>query len=404
MNSTEPARQGSLRERNLALVARKVIDAAEPLSRADLAAMTGMTRATVSTLVDQLVAAGILTELAPVARTGPGRPAVPLAPAARTIVGLGLEVNVDYLGVRLIDLTGAVVDEIVLAENLRGSLATATLARLGQLARDIIMRAESRDMRVAGAHLALPGLVDTGSSVLRIAPNLGWAGIEPLALLGLPDGLPAAVGNEAKLAALAQLWGCPAAQRTSRTFLYVSGDVGVGAAIVIDGELFGGGHGWSGELGHVTVDPSGPACRCGANGCLERYAGKEVLVDGVGLDIDVPGDVLADRLGAEDDAARAAVDTAGTALGQAMANAVNLLDIDRVVLGGVYTGLVPRLRPAIIAQLESRVLAAPWAPVWIDPAPVADHAALTGGAVTVLRAVIDNPMPWTAGHARAVPV
>ncbi|GAA5127616.1 ROK family transcriptional regulator [Haloechinothrix salitolerans] len=391
MTTTGPARQASLRERNLAIVARAVVDAPEPLSRADVAARTGMTRATVSTLVDQLVEAGLLTEL-PAVSSGPGRPAVPLAPAARTVVGLGLEVNVDYLGGRVVDLTGAVVDEIVLMENLRGSPASATLGRLGRLARDLIARVTSRGMRVAGAHLALPGLVDTRSSVLRVAPNLGWSDVEPLPLLGLPAGVPVRVGNEAKLAALAQLWGCPVVERTSRTFLYVSGDVGIGAAIVIDGELFSGRHGWSGELGHVTIDPAGPTCRCGASGCLERYAGKEALVTGLGLDIDVANDVLVDRLSAAD--AHSVVGTAGAALGQAMADAVNLLDIDRVLLGGVYTGLVPLLRPQITEQLRTRVLGAPWAPVDVSAAPVADHAALTGGAATSLRAVVDDPTPW----------
>ncbi|WP_034269402.1 ROK family transcriptional regulator [Haloechinothrix halophila] len=398
MTSTGPARQASLRERNLATIARAVIDAPDPLSRADLAACTGMTRATVSTLVDQLVEAGLLTEL-PAVASGPGRPAVPLAPAARTVVGLGLEVNVDYLGGRVVDLTGAIVDEFVIAGTLRGSSATATLRRLGHLARDLIARVESRGMRIAGAHLALPGLVDTRTNLLRIAPNLGWSDVEPLPLLGLPAGLPATVGNEAKLAALAQLWGCPVTERASRTFLYVSGDVGIGAAIVIDGELFGGRRGWSGELGHITIDPAGPRCGCGATGCLERYAGKEVLVTDVGLGIDVADDVLVDRLSAADDAARAAVTTAGAALGQAMADAVNLLDIDTVLLGGVYTGLVPLLRPTITEQLRTRVLGAPWAPVDVAPAPVANHAALTGGAATSLRAVVADPMPWIAAAA-----
>lgn len=395
MTSTGPARQASLRERNLATVARAVIDAATPLSRADVAARTGMTRATVSTLVDQLIEAGLLTEL-PAVSSGPGRPAVPLAPAARTVVGLGLEVNVDYLGGRVVDLTGAVVDEIVLTENLRGSSATLTLGRLGGLAHELIARVETQGMRTVGAHLALPGLVDTRADLLRIAPNLGWSDVTPLPRLGLPDDVPATVGNEAKLAALAQLWGCPVADRASRTFLYVSGDVGIGGAIVIDGELFGGRHGWSGELGHLAIDPAGPACRCGASGCLERYAGKEALVSGLGLDIDVADDVLVDRLSASDDAARRAARTAGTALGQAMADAVNLLDIDCVLLGGVYTGLVPLLRPSIAEQLRTRVLGAPWAPVDVRPAPVADHAALTGGAATSLRAVVADPAPWIA--------
>ena len=390
MSTMTPARQALLRERNLATVARAIVDAGQPLSRADVAALTGMTRATVSTLVDHLLASGIVAELPRATPVGRGRPAVPLGPAARTVVGLGLEVNVDYLGGRAVDLTGSVVDELVVRDDLHGSEPAVTLGRLGELTRRLIGQAEGSGMRVAGARLALPGLVDVRTSTLRVAPNLGWSDIEPLPLLDLPAGLPIGVANEAKLAALAQVWGVPPGTDSS-TFLYVSGDVGVGAAIVVDDEIFHGRHGWSGEIGHLTIDPAGPRCRCGSTGCLERYAGREALVNAVGLDVDAPDELLVERLATADPTARAALSAAGAALGQAIADAVNLLDIDQVLLGGSYAGIAELLGPAIEAELRERVLAAPWAAVTVAAAPVADHAALTGGALAVLRGVIDNP-------------
>ncbi|HEU4540521.1 MAG TPA: ROK family protein [Jiangellaceae bacterium] len=391
MSTTTPARQALLRERNLATVARSVVDADEPLSRADVAALTGMTRATVSTLVDYLLAAGVVAELPRATPVGRGRPAVPLVPAARSIVGLGLEVNVDYLGGRVMDLTGSIVAELVVREDLHGSEPAATLGRLGRLARHLIDQVEKPGMRVAGARLALPGLVDVRMSTLRVAPNLEWSDIEPLPMMGLPGNLPVGVANEAKLAALAQVWGVPAGVRSSRTFLYVSGDVGVGAAIVVDDEIFHGRHGWSGEIGHLTIDPAGPRCRCGSTGCLERYAGKEALVSAIGLDVDALDEMIVDRLSSSDEAAQAAVHTAGTALGQAIADAVNLLDIDQVLLGGSYAGIAHLLAPAIQKEVADRVLGAPWAPVVVNAAPVADYAALTGGALAVVRGVVDNP-------------
>lgn len=391
MSTTTPARQALLRERNLATVARSVVDADEPLSRADVAALTGMTRATVSTLVDYLLAAGVVAELPRATPVGRGRPAVPLVPAARSIVGLGLEVNVDYLGGRVMDLTGSIVAELVVREDLHGSEPAATLGRLGRLARHLIDQVEKLGMRVAGARLALPGLVDVRMSTLRVAPNLEWSDIEPLPMMGLPGNLPVGVANEAKLAALAQVWGVPAGVRSSRTFLYVSGDVGVGAAIVVDDEIFHGRHGWSGEIGHLTIDPAGPRCRCGSTGCLERYAGKEALVSAIGLDVDALDEMIVDRLSSSDEAAQAAVHTAGTALGQAIADAVNLLDIDQVLLGGSYAGIAHLLAPAIQKEVADRVLGAPWAPVVVNAAPVADYAALTGGALAVVRGVVDNP-------------
>ncbi|WP_251153374.1 ROK family transcriptional regulator [Cellulosimicrobium sp. Marseille-Q4280] len=400
------ARQATLREHNLALVARAVFEAPVPCSRADIAAASGLTRATVSTLVDRLVASRIVAELPPATPQRAGRPAVPLAPAPRTIVGLGLEVNVDYLGGRVLDLTGAVVAEHVDPDDLHDSDPTEVLARLGRIARDLVESVRADGMTVAGARLALPGLVDSRAGRLEVAPNLGWSRLDPAPLLDLDPDLPVEIGNEAKLAALAQSSrgvvpdgagprdqdGTP--QPVPTTYLYVSGDVGIGSAIVVDRRLFHGRHGWAGEIGHVVVDPRGPRCRCGATGCLEQYAGKDALLRGAGLDPGATTDELVAALDAGAPGARESVARAGTALGSALADYVNLVDIDTVLLGGIYPALLPHLRAPVEAELQTRVLAAPSADLHVAAAPVGDHAALTGGAREVLRGVVENPSAW----------
>src|SRR5690606_15106003 len=254
------ARQHSLREHNLELVARAVFEGPEPLSRAGVAASTGLARATVSTLVDQLVAAGLVRELPAVTGGRAGRPAVPLVPARRTVVGLGLEVNVDYLGVRALDLTGEVVADRVLPGSFHDSDPAAVLGRLGDLAREVSDEVTAAGMTVAGGRLALPGLVDPRAGLLQVAPNLGWSSLEPVPLLGLD--LDVQVANEAKLGALAELAGGSDVAAPD-SFVFVSGDVGIGAAIVVDRRLFLGERGWNGEIGHVVVDPAGPRCSCG---------------------------------------------------------------------------------------------------------------------------------------------
>ncbi|WP_342766631.1 ROK family transcriptional regulator [Xylanimonas oleitrophica] len=382
------ARQHSLRERNLELVARAVFESPEPLSRADVATSTGLARATVSTLVDRLVAGRLLTELPPVAAQRAGRPAVPLAPAARSVVGLGLEVNVDYLGASVMDLTGDTVDERVVPGAFHDSDPATVLPRLGALAQDLIADAEAEGMRVAGARLALPGLVDARTGLLQVAPNLGWSSVAPVPLLGLGD-LPVDVANEAKLAALAELTG-----DVSPSFLYVSADVGIGAAVVVDRHLFLGERGWNGEIGHVVVDPSGPRCSCGAFGCLEQYAGKEALMKGAGLAVDAPLEALVHALQAHDDGAVGAVRQAGAALGSALADFVNLVDVGTIVLGGAYTTLLPWLRDDVRALLAERVLSAPFAPVEVQAAEAGPYAAMAGGAREVLRDVLASPADW----------
>jgi predicted NBD/HSP70 family sugar kinase len=398
------ARQATLREHNLALVARAVFESPAPCSRADIAAASGLTRATVSTLVDRLVAARVVAELPPLAPQRAGRPAVPLAPAPRTVVGLGLEVNVDYLGGRVVDLSGTVVAEHVEPDDLHDSDAAAVLGRLGRIAHDLLDAVTAEGMTVAGAILALPGLVDVRTGRLVVAPNLGWSGLDPVPLLGLDaatPGLATTVANEAKLAALAQSGGGVgpdgAGTPVPASYLYVSGDVGIGSAIVVDRRLFHGRHGWAGEIGHVVVDPRGPRCRCGATGCLEQYAGKDALLRGAGLGTGAETADLVAALDAGAPDAVASVDRAGGALGSALADYVNLVDVDTVLLGGIYPPLLAHLRGPVEAGLRDRVLAAPWTDVRVDAAPVGDHAALTGGAREVLRRVVEHPAAWVEG-------
>lgn len=387
------SRQHTLRERNLRLVAAAVFEASAPPSRADVAAATGLTRATVSTLVDRLVAGGLVAELPPVAAQKAGRPAVPLVPAGRSVVGLGLEVNVDYLGARALDLVGDVVAERVVSGSLHDSDPREVLARLRALAAEVIAEVEAGGLRVAGARLALPGLVDVRDGRLEVAPNLGWSSVEPVPELDLRTGagepLDVEVANEAKLAALAELAG-----DVPPSFLYVSGDVGVGAGIVVDRHLFLGERGWNGEIGHVVVDPAGPRCSCGATGCLEQYAGKEVLLRGSGLPSSAPVHAIVDLLRAGDDAALDTVRRAGRALGAALATFVNLVDVSTIVLGGAYAELFGWVGHVVGGVVEERALAAPFAPVDVRPAAAGPHAALTGGAREVLRSVVADPARW----------
>ena len=385
-----PARQATLRHHNLALVLDQVLQGQEP-SRAGIAHRTGLTRATVSSLVDALVAGGLVTELPLLRSRRAGRPAVPLIPARGTLAGLGLEINVDYVAARALDLTGRVLAEQVEELDLRGSSPADALARLAVVAAEVLGGLADRHIPVAGACLALPGLVDTGVGPLRVAPRLRWRDLD---LATLRAGLPGlaemalSVGNEATLAAQAEV------ADPAESFLYVSGEIGIGGAIIVDGRVVTGRHGWSGEIGHVTVDPDGPSCDCGSTGCLEVYAGADAIrvAAGLGLGAGVADIGRAARAGQP--AAVMAVERAAWALGIATATAVNLLDLDVVVLGGYCAELIDLLCPRVADQLASRVLGQPWAPVQVRPAAVVDRAGLTGAARSALTPVVENPAQW----------
>ncbi|WP_430783316.1 ROK family transcriptional regulator [Actinoplanes sp. G11-F43] len=379
------------------MVLHTVANSADRPSRAGVAAATGLTRATVSALVDDLVAGGLLAEVAPPPRTGAGRPAVGLALNAAGPAGLGLEINVDYLAACVVDLTGAVRQRWVEHADQRPADPAQSLAALGGLAARARLAAEADGLTVAGAAIAVPGLV-AGGGLVRVAPNLGWQDVDAAAALSaVPElaGLPVTVDNEANLAALGELRatgggptanffpsdieqrgaGSPDGSGSDRpgrveksSFLYVSGEVGIGAGLVLDGELYRGVRGWSGEIGHMTVFPDGRPCRCGASGCLEQYAGQEALDDDVPL--------------------------AAAALGIALSAVVNLLDVPVIVLGGAYAPVFAPLRDGIETELRRRVLTAGLAPVALRPAALGADAAMRGAADTVIRAVREDPAAW----------
>ncbi len=393
-----PVRQSSLRAHNLGLVLRHVATSGRPLSRAGVAAGTGLTRATVSALVDDLLAGRLLAEVEPAPRTGAGRPAAGLVLAADGPAGLGLEINVDYVAACVVDLAGAVRHRAVHHADQRPAGPQAALDGVARLARAARAAAERDGLVLAGAALAVPGLV-TGDGLVRLAPNLGWRDVDAGGALrrgaALAD-LPVSVDNEANLAALGELHAGPPG---ATSFLYVSGEIGIGAGIVLDGALYRGARGWSGELGHVPVRPDGPVCRCGGRGCLERYAGQEAILHVAG-----PGDGTADaalhrlarRAGAGDPATLRALTDAADALGVVVAGVVNLLDVDTVVLGGIYAPLAAWLRPGIEAEIGRRVLTADWSPVAVRASALGGEAAVVGAAGSVVRAVRDDPARWLA--------
>lgn len=393
--TNEVATQASLRSRNLALAARHVFGAHEPVARVDVAKATGMTRSTASRLVDDLVAAGILQESDPVLSNKRGRPAVPLSPAPGHFFALGLEVNVSHLAARLVDLTGNVIAAVDVTEDNIGKTPESVLEELASLINGALKELPSH-AQVVGVQLALPGLVDIERNLLLHAPNLGWRDVDifPLLLKDSPAALNDAVlgiMNEADCAALLAAREAPGRHSELTSFLYLSGEVGIGASLVRQGRPVLGPRGWAGEIGHTCIDPNGPRCRCGAQGCLEQYAGSKALLTLSGADSMEELDAM---LEAGDTKALVALNEAGRALGLALANAANLLDVTKIVLGGDLGRFEHRYAPKIMAELDRRLLMRPY----VNPKVIAmqpDHAAPALGAAHVaLERVIADPARW----------
>ena len=347
----------NVRASNMSTVLRNILASPGEVTRAGLSQRTGMTRATISRLVDDLVGAGLVRELEPGDGGGRGRPANRLTPAEGSAVALGVEVDVASLDVTLVDITGRELGHRRIERDFADSAPEETMALAAREAHTLLEGTLPDGALFLGTGVGLPGLVSP--TRLALAPNLGWRDIPHDQLLApLADLNPVVVANEADLAAYAVAYMRPGVAGGPSTFVYVSGEVGVGAGVIVDHRPMSGARAWSGEIGHICADPNGPLCRCGARGCLEAYLGVRALAEHVGAPagsgalgilrcaglVDEAGVKTSGSLGvsAEQERARAVLADAGAALGRVLSGVINAMDIPHVVLGGA----VAEWRPA----------------------------------------------------------
>lgn len=386
----------NLRAHNLSLALRHILANPGAINRAGIAAQTGISRATMSRLVDELIATDLVEESDDkLATGGRGRPTSVLSPASGTVIALGLQVNISVLGAYLVDLSGNVLARETLEGDFSGSDPQATLRKLARMGRRVLREGREEGTTFLGSALALPGLVS--GDTLVTAPNLGWKNI-PFEELTHPlhDLHVTLIANEADLAAFAVAHPRPGVPEGPASFIYVSGEVGIGGGLVINHQPLSGAHGWSGEIGHICVEPQGNVCSCGARGCLETIAGLKALCRAAGLEDESSARELT-QLAGHSAKAQDALANAGHALGQALAGVVNTVDISQVYLGGLVAETALYLLPTLHEELETRVLQAPWYAPAIDILPSSEDLSLRGGAFQILERILDDPIHWKDG-------
>ncbi|WP_420711801.1 ROK family protein [Streptomyces sp. NRRL F-5123] len=367
----------------------KALAAGANVTRAAVAAEVGLTRATVSTLVDELLAAGLLEEQGAQRPGTVGRPGTVLALTETGPAGIGAEIGVDHLAACAVDLRGRVRARAERPAANRGRPAGAVLGELAELTGEVIRRAEEAGLTAVRTTVAVPGLIGPDHRTVLRAPNLGWEDV-PLDA-AFPE-TSTAVENEANLGALAELW-LGGHDGGLADFVHVSAEIGIGAALVVEGRLFRGARGFAGELGHMPVRPEGPPCSCGATGCLETYAGEEALLRAAGVSAG-RGPALKAAAVAGDPAALRALEEAGAALGIALSGAVNLLDPQAVVVGGPLADLAPWLLPGVRRELAARVTDRRWRAQDVVISRLGRDGVLRGAAYSSVRTVLDDPATW----------
>lgn len=397
--------QEDLRNHNLSVTLDTLLRAQKPMSRADLAKETGLTKATLSLLASMLIESGVVQEGEPVVSTTYGRPSTPLEIHGGSIAGIGLQINTDGYGCLALDLHGDTLGREWVSEDMTGTDPYEIFAKLDAMAFPLESRLKRRGCKVVGAGLALPGIV-TDDMWLLVARNLGWENVN-LTRFNVVRRLDVVAGNEAKMAAIAQIPGY-ATERASflnvvdRTdsFIYLSTDIGIGGAVVRDGEVVMGSHGFAGEIGHLSVAMDGPLCSCGRHGCLEAFAGRRALVEAAGIAEDGDAtsseaiDMFLQRWRAGDSDVAKVVDQAADALVSAIASAVNLVDVDTVLLGGLWTHFGDELATVLEGRLRSEILGYPNVKIRVFVPPVALHPSLYGAAEMGLRRFIENPLGY----------
>jgi predicted NBD/HSP70 family sugar kinase len=384
-----PADQTAVRRANLGVVLRTIAQQGQ-CSRARVAAETGLTRGTVSSLVAELIDLGLVCETGGTEPRGVGRPGVSLELAGQ-VVGVGVEVNVDCVAVVVETLSGSLLVARRVVHDLRGVVPEAVIDEVAAEVLDALAAA-GRGVRPVGVCVAVAGLVARDGGSVVVAPNLGWHDVALADALRERIGMRVEVENEANLAALAEHW-CGAAQDVE-SFVSVFGEIGVGGGVMLAGRLYRGSRGFGGEIGHMVVRPGGDPCACGSRGCLETYVGQEAIARRAGVDDAGARGVVAElvrRASGRDSAALDAIDGAGRDLGQALASVVNLFDVQVVVLGGSFAALAPWLRGAVEDAIGASALSPSWSAGEVRISTLGEQAAVRGAAASPLRRLLDDP-------------
>ncbi|WP_058043966.1 ROK family transcriptional regulator [Streptomyces roseifaciens] len=325
-----PGSQSSLHRANLERVVRAVRRAGS-LTQAEIARATGLSAATVSNIVRELKDGGTV-EVTPTSSGGRRARSVSLSGDAGIVVGV--DFGHTHLRVAVGNLAQRVLAEDAEPLDVDAS-ASQGLDRAEQLVRRLIEDAGIDPGKIIGVGLGVPGPIDVETGTLGSTAILpGWAGTNPRDELAARLNVPVHVDNDANLGALGELvWG---AGRGAADLAYIKVASGVGAGLVINGQIYRGPGGTAGEIGHITLDESGPVCRCGNRGCLETFTAARyvlpLLHSAHGTDLTVTRMVQLAREG--DPGCRRVISDVGRHIGSGVANLCNLLNPRRVVLGG----------------------------------------------------------------------
>jgi predicted NBD/HSP70 family sugar kinase len=392
MTATPAARPDAIRRHNLSLLLGQVHRDGE-LTRAQLTQRLHLSRSTIGALVADLAELGLIDERVPSGGDRAGRPSHVVGPRVDGPYAVAVDIDITHVTTAAVGIGGRVLARHVVATDPAPSPPKA-------IARHVVAAVRALGGQVpagawpVGIGVSVPGTVTRRSGTVEFAPNLNWRHerFGEILSAAVPVGLPVSVGNDADLAVLAEHLRGNA--RDSDNVIYLIGRIGVGAGIVVNGRPLGGYDGYAGEVGHNVVDVSGPQCHCGKRGCVETYIGDNALLELAGRRVNPSTDnvaaVFADA-GNGDPIAAKAIRTVADSLGRAIAVLVNILNPERVVLGGSLANVYEFAAAEIAHALQRHVMATSPNTVQLCASAFSSDASLLGAAELAFAGVLNDP-------------
>ncbi|WP_058304383.1 ROK family transcriptional regulator [Gorillibacterium timonense] len=376
-----------MKKLNKALVL-ELIRHESPTSRARIAEKTGLTKATVSSLVTELIDANLAYESGAGESRG-GRKPVTLLFQEKAGYAIGIDLGTDGMTAVLTDLNGTIVDERRKKNNNRETLSA--IAVLGSCIRELMDSAPTSPYGIIGIGIGIPGFSDEAGNVL-FAPNLGWENVPLQSLLEQEYNLPIVIENEANVGALGESrYGLA---KGTANLVHVSIGAGIGTGILLKGELYRGASGFSGEMGHISIHPDGKPCRCGNVGCWELYASENALVDAARKeyeDPDITLDGLLEKAEQGEELALQLLEEHARYLGVGLINIINSFNPELIILGGRLAAAEKWLSEPLQHFVESRSLPYPRAKLDIRFSQLGDRATVLGAASIAIANFFASP-------------
>ncbi len=399
--------QTLVREANLSSILRLIHKHAQ-ISRAQLAAVSGLNKSTVSSLVDELISRSLVHETGSNS-VGTGRPATSLEINPQAGLIIGVELGVDFVSVAVTNLLGHILwrrrEETNPAED-QNKIIEQTLS----IVADAMTDNQKSDSRFLGIGLATPGTVDLKEGVLIFAPNLHWHNVPYKKIFSDSTQLNTFIENDANAATIAEhLFGNA---RESQDFIFIFAGVGIGSGLFLNGRLYRGKNGYAGEIGHSPILVESPAtvCHCGNKGCWETYANQYSIFQRVQSRLNVNESSLLSTYMAEensplsismikkaadlgDEVAINSLVEAGHAMGKGFAGLINIFNPEKIILGGPLSVAGEYLLPAI----KETITNTSFLPEITEQAEVLlstfkQDASLIGAISIVVDEVLSNPM------------